>query len=197
MKKAVAILGILIVLAAAAAGAYYLGARSNPVDETTTAQRAASSTQPPEADDTPLNFDEMLPGLWINSPVVGSGVGECYRFYADGTYTFTPSEFIFEPERYVPPESKGTYLVEDDYVLLLMTESTAMEGGAWVEDPVLGYVLEGGTEKTVAYPEPKEIYAQYLGVFYDLPKEMFSFDGRVYWKTSADPDAYLHDDFFD
>jgi len=190
MKKALAILGILVVLAAAAAGAYYLGAHSNPGDEKPTTQPASSGTQPTD-DPTPPAFDEMLPGLWIASPVVGSGIGECYRFYGDGTYTFTPSEFVFDPEGYIPPASEGAYQVEGDYVVLLMAKSTAMEGGTWVEDEIVGYVLEGGTEKTVAYPEPKEISAQYLGVFYDLPKEMFSFDGRVYWKTSDDPDAYL------
>ena len=170
MKKVVAILGMFIICLAMAA-----------------------CTQPaePETDETPPNFEEMLVGLWINSPVVGSGVGECYRFYEDGTYTFTPSEFIFDPEWYDPPSAKGTYLVDDDYVVLLMAESTAMEGGTWVEDETVGYVLEGGTPKTAVYPEPKELYTQYLGVFYDLPKEMFSFDGRVYWKTSEDPDAYL------
>ena len=172
MKKMIAILGMFIILIAMAAC-------------------AQSQTPEPETDETPLNFEEMLIGLWIASPAVGSGIGECYRFYADGTYTFTPSEFVFDPELYIPPESKGTVQVEDDYVLLLMTESTAMEGGTWVEDEIVGYVLEDGTPKRVVYPEPKEIYAQYLGVFYALPKEMFSFDGRVYWKTSADPDAYL------
>jgi len=170
MKKVVAILGMFIILFAA-------GACAGPPE--------------PETDETPLNFEEMLIGLWIASPAVGSGIGECYRFYADGTYTFTPSDMIADPERYMPPESKGTYQVDGDYVLLLMAESTAMEGGTWVEDPIVGYVLEGGVPKTTVYPEPKEIHAQYLGVFYDLPKEMFAFDGRVYWKTNIDPDMYL------
>jgi len=170
MKKVVAILGMFIIIIAMAA-----------------------CGQPPEPpiDETPLDFAQMLPGLWIASPVVGSGIGECYRFYEDGTYTFTPSDMITDPEIYKPFSAKGTYRVEGDYVTLQMTESTVMEGGTWVEDPIVGYVLEGGTAKTTVYPAPKEIYAQYLGVFYDLPKEMFSFNGMVYWKTNSDPDMYL------
>ena len=45
--------------------------------------------------------------------------------------------------------------------------------------------------QTIEHLPAKTIYAQYLGVFYALPKEMFGFDGQVYWKTSGDPDAYL------
>ncbi|MDR2687638.1 MAG: hypothetical protein LBB75_07785 [Oscillospiraceae bacterium] len=187
MKKGIAVLGMFIILFAAAA----CGPRPDPQPAT----QPQPTTARPGDDETPLNFGEMLVGLWIASPVVGSGVGECYRFYADGTYTFTPSEFVFDLERYRPPASRGTYEAEGDYVALLMTQSTAMEGGAWVEDEEAGFVLEGGKEKTTAYPEPKEIDAQYLGVFYDLPKEMFSFDGRVYWKTSENPDEYFDSDW--
>ena len=170
MQKMIAILGMFIILIA---------------------MTACAEPQPPEIDEGSPNFEEMLTGLWIASPAVGSDVGECYRFYEDGTYTFTPSEFIFDLERYRPPASRGTYHFEFDYVFLRMAQSTVTEGGTWVEDPIVGYVLEGSTEKTIDYPVPKVIDAQYLGVFYDLPKEMFSFDGRVYWKTSGDPDAYL------
>ena len=66
-----------------------------------------------------------------------------------------------------------------------------MEGGAWVEDPIMGFTLEGAVARTITYPEPKYIYTQYLGVFADLPREMFSIDGRTYWKISGDPNAYL------
>jgi hypothetical protein len=123
--------------------------------------------------------------------VVGSGLGECYRFYEDGAYTFTPSDMIADPEGYRPFSARGKYLVEGDYVILQMEQSTAIEGGTWVDDEFVGYILEGGTAKTTTYDEPKEIHAQYLGVFYDLPKEMFSFGGRVYWKTSENPDEFL------
>jgi len=191
MKKVVAILGMFIILIAVAAGAYYLGTQSNPPPVIEEPTSAAGNEPTSAADDAPPAYEEMLVGLWIDSPVVGSGIGECYRFYEDGTFTFTPSDMIADPETYKPFSAKGTYQVEGDYVILLMTESTAVEGGTWAEDPIVGYVLEGGTEKTTVYPEPKEIYAQYLGVFFDLPKEMFSFNGMVYWKTSGDPDMYL------
>ena len=133
----------------------------------------------------------MLVGLWLNSPVVGSGVGECYRFYDDGTYVFSPSDFVLDPEAYRPPSSEGRVQVDNDYVVLLMTQRTVLEGGVWVEDPITGYALEGAQARIETLPEPKTIHAQYLGIFVDLPKEMFSIDGRTYWKTSGDPNAYL------
>ncbi|MCL2494526.1 MAG: DUF6273 domain-containing protein [Oscillospiraceae bacterium] len=141
--------------------------------------------------DLPPAFGEMLVGLWQNGPSVGSAISECYRFYEDGSYTFTPSPFVFDPEGWRPPASEGRYVIEDGNVTLLKAKSTVIEGGTWAEDEIAGYVLEGGTERIVAHPEPKEIYTVYLGVFAELNREMFCIDGRTYWKLSADPDAYL------
>jgi len=191
MKKALAVLGLLVVLIAAAAGAYYLGARSGTGKEITTTQPPDTQPTGPDIDSTHPPFEEMMVGLWQNAPSVGSGIGECYRFSQDGTYTFEPSPFVFDPTEYRPPSSQGTYQADGDSMTLLRTKNTVAQGGAWVEDPILGFVLEGGSVKTVIHPEPKAIYAIYLGVFPDLPREMLSIDGRTYWKLSGDPNEYL------
>ncbi|MCL1952418.1 MAG: hypothetical protein FWF60_06280 [Oscillospiraceae bacterium] len=134
-------------------------------------------------------MDEMIVGLWQNGPSVGAGIGECYRFYADGTYTFDPGSFVLDPLEYRAPRSEGAYEADKDSVTLRRRTKTVVEGGAWVEDPIAGYTLEGGTEKTVA--ASKMIFTIYLGVFRELDREMLSIDGRTYWKISGDPDAYL------
>jgi len=164
MKKGFAVLGILAALAAAAFGACYF-------------------------DETPPPLDEMIVGLWQNNPSVGSGIGECYRFYADGTYLFEPSEFVFDLEDYRPPRSAGAWEAHGDSITLHMTQKTVVEGGQWVEDPFIGFALEGGIEKTIA--ASKEIYTIYLGVFKDLDRDMLSIGGRTYWKISGDPNDYL------
>ena len=190
MKKALAILGVLAVVAGAAGGGYALGTKSGGSEEAPSRLLITQPTQEAEEEFVP-NYAEMLPGLWQNGPSVGSGIGECYRIYADGTFTFTPSEFVFDPEDYIPPSARGIYKIEDDYVVLLMQKRTVIEGGTWVEDEIMGYVLEGATSMEETLPVPKELSAQYLGVFYDMPREMFSIAGRTYWKISDDPDAYL------
>ena len=192
MKKLFAILGALVFAAGAAGGGYYLGAQPDAPPAPDDEPAATAGDEPASTpDDTPPAFEEMMVGLWQNGPSVGSAISECYRFYADGTYTFTPSPFVFDPEGWRPSASEGRYVIEDDNVTLLKTKSTVIEGGTWVEDEIVGYALEGGTERIVAYPEPKEIYTVYLGKFIELDREMFCIDGRTYWKLSADPDAYL------
>ncbi|MCL2298927.1 MAG: hypothetical protein FWC27_02120 [Firmicutes bacterium] len=191
MKKAIAVLGILAVVAASACGAYSLGLHKNLPDEPPAESKTRPSNQPEtQPDDEPElpNFEEMLVGVWQNGPSVGSGMGDCYRFFADGSYVFEPGDYVGDPEDYRLPPSRGTWDVDGDWVVLHMTQKTVTEGGAWAEDPILGWVLEGGTEKTIE--TSKDIYTVYLGVFYELPREMFSIGGYTYWQLSADPDDY-------
>ena len=133
-------------------------------------------------------FDGMIVGVWQNGPSVGAAISECYRFYADGTYTFTPSPFVSDLEDYRPPRSEGTYRADEDSVTLLMTRKTVVEGGEWAEDPIMGYALEGGTEKTVE--ASKTIFTIYLGKFKELDRHMLDIGGRTYWKLSGNPDDY-------
>ena len=199
MKKALWILAVLAALAATAFGAYTLGTNQNEgnqeevTQESTTQnitnQNGADKTAEVPGDDGPPPYDEMIVGVWQNSPAVGAGIGECYRFYADGTYAFIPGAVVLDLEEYRPPRSEGTYTADQDGVTLRMVRKIIVEGGEWVENPILGYVLEGGTEKTVEMS--KTIFTIYLGKFKELDRHMLDIGGRTYWKLSGDPEAYL------
>ena len=192
MKKAFAILGILAALAAAAFGAYYLGLNTDrsggSPDENKTQAFEETSTQL-SSETEPQLLGEMVIGIWQDYPAVGSGLSDCYRFYEGGTYVFEPGGFVSDPEASRQPRSSGTWEADGDSITLHMTQKTVVEGGAWVEDPIVGFILEGGTEKTIEASE--EIHTLYLGVFVGLPRDMLSIGGRTFWKLSGDPNDYL------
>lgn len=146
------------------------------------AQRALSSEE------------EAMVGFWHSAPALGGNTwGERYFFFPDGRFAFLYGQWPDESQRDV--SFSGTWSVEEQKLILTITEKVVLEGGRVVEDAV-GAQWQGAREKKkqASPPEVRTVTLTSLiddDIFPEHPLKKTTFNGKGFWKIHDDPKAYI------
>jgi len=138
--------------------------------------------------------EEAFVGFWHSAPALGGNTwGERYFFFPDGRFAFLYGEWPDENQRDV--SFSGTWALEEDKLILNITEKVFLEGGKVIEDTV-GEKWQGAVEKTMRINPPKERTVTLTpliddDIFPEHPLKKTTFDGQSFWKTHNDPEAYI------
>lgn len=139
------------------------------------------------------NKDINIVGLWQAAPYVASGWDDCYQFFEDGQFTFNYNQMICDKRTI---SFSGTWMLEDDFLKLSITQKIIIEGGELV--PATGscgseYEIEGGEIKTILIEEHEILEIQITDYGIDtenMEMETMKFDGIKFWRMGSDPDIY-------
>jgi hypothetical protein len=89
---------------------------------------------------------KQLNGTWqAESPDIGSGYGELYKFYLDGGFSYSPYQYD-GLKRII--SIKGTYEIKGKELLLTTTSTEEIVGGNLTRDPFIttndSWAIKGG-----------------------------------------------------
>ncbi|MCS6873316.1 MAG: hypothetical protein RML33_05235 [Acidobacteriota bacterium] len=138
---------------------------------------------------------QELVGLWHEFPMLGSGWGNVFRFWSDGSFRFHASQMkcLNRELGYA-----GTWKVETNKLILLVKERNLIMGGKIQKSKMPGICpreIVGGKEITKRLKETEvlefhitEIRIDNLSE--DLKRPVISIGKKRYWQFSSDPEEY-------
>ena len=131
----------------------------------------------------------VIIGLWqAHSPVVGSWLGDNWRFYKDGGFSYNLSD-VLNPILSI----SGHYYIKDSTLFLKVTQIKELTG-ARIEaiDPGVdfgSFKLEGGQVTTINQSD--SAYSDHaLKIAITGGKKMIQIDNDKYYRISANPAAH-------
>ena len=139
------------------------------------------------------NEDELLVGVWQDSPTMTSGWSTTYQFFSDGNFILNESQMDCA-KRLVWSKGRWTRASKEELELAI-TEWLRLEGGRMMaSDGSCGSdsMLIGASEKSKTFDEPKSITMS-IGSFTegDQPERAtIEINGTTYYRFSNDPSAY-------
>lgn len=126
-------------------------------------------------------------GIWHKSPVMAAGWSDNYHFFNDGTYKFYYSQMVGDKRTI---DESGTWVINEEGLIITIYEKTIVEGGKIVDDVILGKTIEGGTIKTIRNSHPDTItlsFSRDIKIDPENNREFIEINGEKYWKFSDDP----------
>lgn len=134
---------------------------------------------------------ETLVGIWQDSPALGSGWSENYRFFEDGSFVFSHSQMDCQDSII---SMGGFYKVRRKKIRLTFIVIEYLEGGKLV--PASGscgseFALEGGTVVSDTYNVKKKLKISPIQPDPEFEHLHFIKIGDIkYWKLGWDPLEY-------
>lgn len=138
-----------------------------------------------------LYSQETLTGIWQDAPALGSGWGENYRFFEDGSFAFSHSQMDCQDSII---SLGGFYKVKRNRLKLKFISIEYIQGGKLV--PASGscgseYALEGGNIVTESFVDKKKLKISSIEPDPEFDHLHFILIGGVkYWKLGWDPKEY-------
>lgn len=144
-----------------------------------------------DLDEASQHKGRSLIGVWQSAPVVGSGWGDNYQFFEDGTFNFNHNQMACDDS--VIMES-GTYRIGDQSIKLFITSRIVIKGGTL--EPSSGscaseYQLTGGTETKQIIERVEEFKLKFVAPFFDYDYlERIELDEMSWFRMLHDPNEY-------
>lgn len=142
--------------------------------------------------DLSISFSqETVVGIWQDAPSLGSGWGENYRFFEDGSFVFSHSQMDCQDSII---SMGGFYSIKRKRIKLKFIVIEYIEGGTLV--PASGscgseFALEGGTVTTDSYIKKQTMFISKITQDPEFDHlHYILLNGHKFWKLGWDPKEY-------
>ena len=160
-----------------------------------------SFTQQQSAQKLTSQQDDNFTGVWQDLNVVGSGWSDTFMFYSNGDFKFFSSQMDCSKREI---SRRGTYVLEDDRLILNITGKTVIEGGYMgLSTGSCGSdsTLIDGVVKKLVLDHPVKVEYRVSKVtsenVYDSERYILFINGVKHWRFAADPDDLINQFEFD
>ena len=135
-----------------------------------------------------------LIGIWQNLPFMGSGWGDNFQFFDNGTYKFNFNQMVCDNRTI---SVLGDWSIEKNGNLkLTVKQDIIIEGGKLIKATgscASDFEIEGGEIKTISHVPLETKFIKLTDFIIDKENnnlESLKFDGTQLWRIEKDPQNY-------